>query len=93
MEAHKMPNKMTKRLAVYLPDGVYEFLEEWASEERRSTSNLAAVLLELMARDREGWLAKITERTQTETPTPTAISTKAKRNSRAAQQQDGNSDG
>jgi hypothetical protein len=88
-----MPNKMTKRLAVYLPDGIYEFLEEWAGEERRSISNLAAVLLELMARDREGWLLanQITERTQTETPTPTAISTKAKR-SKGTQQQNGGSD-
>ncbi len=50
-----MPNEMTKRLAVYLPDGIYEFLEKWASDERRSVSNLAAVLLELAVRDREGW--------------------------------------
>jgi len=46
---------MTKRLAVYLPDGIYEFLEKWADDERRSVSNLAAVLLELAVRDREGW--------------------------------------
>ncbi|MUG98740.1 hypothetical protein F7734_43195 [Scytonema sp. UIC 10036] len=47
---------MSKRLAVYLPDGVYDFLEKWADEERRSVSNLAAVLLELAVRDREGWI-------------------------------------
>jgi hypothetical protein len=88
-----MPNKMTKRLAVYLPDGVYEFLEEWAGKERRSISNLAAVLLELMARDREGWLAsQITERTQPEKSTPIAATTKTKRSREAtAQQQNGDS--
>lgn len=53
---------MTKRLAVYLPDGIYEFLEKWAEDERRSVSNLAAVLLELAVRDREGW------KSQTQTP-------------------------
>jgi hypothetical protein len=50
-----MLGQMTKRLAVYLPDGVYEFLEKWATDERRSVSNLAAVLLELNVRDRENW--------------------------------------
>jgi len=46
---------MTKRLAVYLPDGIYEFLERWAGNERRSVSNLAAVLLEQSVRSRENW--------------------------------------
>lgn len=50
---------MTKRLTTYLPDGVYDFLEKWADEERRSVSNLAAVLLELLVRDRENWKPKI----------------------------------
>jgi hypothetical protein len=68
-----MFNEMTKRLAVYLPDGVYDFLEKWATDERRSVSNLAAVLLELAVRDREGWTrsqpktSSITEKGKEET--------------------------
>lgn len=59
-----MPNEMTKRLAVYLPEGVYEFLEKWANEERRSVSNLAAVLLEQSVRSREGW--EVRQKTKSE---------------------------
>lgn len=43
---------MSKRLATYLPDGVYEYLEAWASKEKRSISNLAAFLLEQSIRER-----------------------------------------
>ncbi|UBF28316.1 hypothetical protein K9N68_10795 [Kovacikia minuta CCNUW1] len=35
-----------KRLAAYLPDSVYEELEQWAGEDKRSLSNLVAFLLE-----------------------------------------------
>jgi len=43
---------MSKRLATYLPDGIYEYLETWASKEKRSISNLAAFLLEQSIRER-----------------------------------------
>jgi hypothetical protein len=42
---------MTKRLATYLADGIYDILEEWAHEERRSISSLAAFVLEQAARE------------------------------------------
>lgn len=45
---------MSKRLATYLPDGIYDQLEEWASKERRSISNLAAFLLEVAVREQYG---------------------------------------
>ncbi|MCC3456674.1 MAG: hypothetical protein JGK24_25585 [Microcoleus sp. PH2017_29_MFU_D_A] len=44
---------MTKRLATYLADGIYDILEEWASQERRSISSLAAFVLEQAARERQ----------------------------------------
>jgi hypothetical protein len=46
---------MSKRLATYLPDGIYDQLEEWASKERRSISNLAAFLLEMAVREQYGF--------------------------------------
>ncbi len=42
---------MTKRLATYLADGIYDILEEWADRERRSISSLAAFVLEQAARE------------------------------------------
>ncbi|MEG4013427.1 MULTISPECIES: ribbon-helix-helix domain-containing protein [unclassified Microcoleus] len=44
---------MTKRLATYLADGIYDILEEWASQERRSVSSLSAFILEQAARERQ----------------------------------------
>lgn len=44
---------VTRRLAVYLPDPIYEQLEQWADEERRPLSNLAAFLLEMSVRQNE----------------------------------------
>lgn len=44
---------MTRRLAVYLPDPIYKQLEQWANEERRPISNLAAFLLEMSVRQNE----------------------------------------
>jgi metal-responsive CopG/Arc/MetJ family transcriptional regulator len=35
-----------KRLSAYLPDPVYEELEMWATQEKRSLSNLVSYLLE-----------------------------------------------
>ena len=45
-------NQMSKRLATYLPDGIYDYLEQWANKEKRSVSNLAAYLLETVVRER-----------------------------------------
>lgn len=42
-----------KRLAGYLPDPVYEYLDAWANEESRSLSSLVAFLLERAVRDRQ----------------------------------------
>jgi hypothetical protein len=44
---------MTKRLATYLADGIYNILEDWADEENRSISSLAAFILEQAARERQ----------------------------------------
>jgi hypothetical protein len=41
-----------KRLAAYLPDPVYEQLEQWATQEKRSLSNLVSYLLEKAIDDR-----------------------------------------
>lgn len=41
-----------KRLSAYLPDPVYEELEQWASDEKRSLSNLVSYLLEKALDDR-----------------------------------------
>lgn len=42
-----------KRLAAYPPDPVYEELEKWATEEKRSLSNLVGYLLEAAVRERQ----------------------------------------
>lgn len=42
-----------KRLAVYLPDPIYEELEKWAAKEKRSLSNLCGYLLEASVRDNQ----------------------------------------
>ena len=39
-------SNLMKRLATYLPDPVYEELEQWATAEKRSLSNLVSFLLE-----------------------------------------------
>lgn len=41
-----------KRLAAYLPDPIYEHLEQWADTEKRSLSNLVGYLLEAAVKDR-----------------------------------------
>ncbi len=40
-----------KRLSAYLPDPIYEELELWADEEKRSLSNLVGYLLEAAVRE------------------------------------------
>lgn len=42
-----------RKLSVYLPDPVFQSLEEWANEEKRSLSNLSGYLLEAAVRDRQ----------------------------------------
>ncbi|MBE9121661.1 MULTISPECIES: ribbon-helix-helix domain-containing protein [Microcoleaceae] len=49
---------MTKRRSKYLADGIYTRLEEWTKQEGRSTSNLAAFLLEKALVDHEEKLLK-----------------------------------
>jgi hypothetical protein len=41
-----------KRLGAYIPDPVYEELEKWANQEKRSLSNLVGYLLEKAIDDR-----------------------------------------
>lgn len=67
MDKGNLPVKlMSKRLATYLPDGIYEFLEDWANQEKRSISNLAAFLLEQSARERMEKLEKMKQMKQEE---------------------------
>ncbi len=42
---------MNKRVTTYLPEGIYELLEEWAVKEKRSISNLTAFLVERAVRE------------------------------------------
>jgi hypothetical protein len=49
---------MTKRLATYLADGIYDRLEDWANQERRSISSLAAFLLEKAVREHQEQIQK-----------------------------------
>ena len=46
MTMNQEVSNLMKRLATYLPDPVYEELEQWATQEKRSLSNLVAFLLE-----------------------------------------------
>ncbi len=38
---------VTKKFSVNVPDAIYEQLEQWADEQGRSSSNLAAFLIEM----------------------------------------------
>jgi metal-responsive CopG/Arc/MetJ family transcriptional regulator len=42
-----------KRLSAYLPDPVFDKLDSWAAEEKRSLSNLVSYLLEKAIDERE----------------------------------------
>jgi hypothetical protein len=53
MTAKEFLEAEMKRLATYLPDPVYEELEKWATQEKRSLSNLVAFLLEKAIDDRK----------------------------------------
>lgn len=45
-----MPNIVSKRYNITLPDGVAEALESWAKNERNKPSTLAAYLVEAAVR-------------------------------------------
>jgi hypothetical protein len=59
MAGNELAVNQMKRLATYLPDPVYEELEQWASQEKRSLSNLVAFLLEKAVSDRSERQKKI----------------------------------
>ena len=44
---------MAKRVSTSLADGIYDLLQEWANEERRSISGLSAFILEQAAREHQ----------------------------------------
>ncbi len=43
----------SKKVTVYLPEGAYDKLSEWAEVEGRPVSNLAAFILETITRQHE----------------------------------------
>lgn len=45
---------MTKRMTISVDDDVYEILEKWADQEVRTVANLAAALVTMAARDKQG---------------------------------------
>lgn len=49
---------MAKRVSTSLADGIYDLLQEWANEERRSISGLSAFLLEQAVRERQKLMQK-----------------------------------
>lgn len=51
MEIAERTRQPMKRIAVYLPDGIFESLERHANEEGRPISNLAAFLIEASLRE------------------------------------------
>jgi hypothetical protein len=44
---------MSKRISTSIGEGIYELLQEWANEERRSISGLSAFILEQAVRERQ----------------------------------------
>ncbi|NJK76147.1 MAG: hypothetical protein HC849_34060 [Oscillatoriales cyanobacterium RU_3_3] len=44
---------MTKRFSTSIADGIYDLLEEWANDERRSVSSLVAFIVEQAVRERQ----------------------------------------
>lgn len=47
----ELTKRPMKRVAVYLPDGIFENLEKHATDEGRPISNLAAFLIEVSLRE------------------------------------------
>ena len=44
---------MSKRISTSIGEGIYDQLQEWANEERRSLSGLSAFILEQAVRERQ----------------------------------------
>lgn len=56
-----IPSKLRsgpKRMTISVDDDVYEILEKWAGEEVRTVANLAAALVTLAAREKQGKAGK-----------------------------------
>ena len=49
---------MSKRISTSIGEGIYDLLQEWANEERRSISSLAAFVLEQAAREHQKEMQK-----------------------------------
>jgi len=49
---------MSKRISTSIGEGIYDLLQEWANEERRSISGLSAFLLEQAVRERQKQMQK-----------------------------------
>lgn len=49
---------MSKKISVYLPDKVAQWLEDWANDEGRTMSSLAAFLIEQSVRAEQQAKAK-----------------------------------
>lgn len=45
-----MPDSMSKRFMITVPDSIYADLEQWADSEGRPTAQLAGFLLEISVR-------------------------------------------
>jgi hypothetical protein len=45
------PCMANKKLSVYLPEPLFEALNQWAETEKRPTGNLAAYILEVVIRE------------------------------------------
>ena len=44
---------MSKRISTSIGEGIYDLLQEWANEERRSISGLSAFILDQAVRERQ----------------------------------------
>jgi hypothetical protein len=49
---------MSKRISTSIGEGIYDLLQEWANEERRSISGLSAFILEQAVRERQKKMQK-----------------------------------
>ena len=49
---------MAKRISTSIGEGIYDLLQEWANEERRSISGLSAFILEQAVRERQKQVQK-----------------------------------
>ena len=49
---------MSKRISTSIGEGIYDLLQEWANEERRSISGLSAFILEQAVREHQKQMQK-----------------------------------